>query len=213
MATGTQTLAPWETRARWLAAATIVYNLAEGGVSTALGWSEGSIALFGFGVDSFVEVGSAAVVLWKLQTTGGDTERERRATRILSALLVGLAAGIALSSFARLGTRAAPDSSVPGMLVSLVSLGFMGFLWRAKQAAATALDSRTLAMDAACSLACLQLSGVLLAGSLLYAVQPAWWWADGVAGLGLAWLIGREGRGGWRAAGRIDFGEGCGCGH
>ena len=217
MSTAIHDSVPWPTVARGLAVATVVYNLAEGAVATAFGWSEGSVALFGFGVDSFVEVGSAALVLWSLGRSGdcGRTslERERRATRGISALLVVLAAGVALSSLARLGAHEAPDSSVPTLVVSAVSLAFMGFLWRAKRAAAVAMDSRTLAMDAACSLACIQLSVVLLAGSLASLVSPAWWWADGVAALGLAVLIGREGRNGWRAAARPDFDGGCGCGH
>lgn len=210
MATRTIDLASWETRGRWLAAATIGYNLAEGAVATAFGWSEGSVSLFGFGVDSFVEVASAAVVYWRLSAPPA-IERERAAARVISALLIALAVGIALSSIARLGAHAAPDSSLPATVVSLASLGFMGFLWRAKLAAAEALNSKTLALDAACSLACIQLSLVLLAGSAVYALWPACWWADGVAALGLAAMIGREGRYGWRAAGRVAFDGGC-CG-
>jgi divalent metal cation (Fe/Co/Zn/Cd) transporter len=67
-------------------------------------------------------------------------------------------------------------------------------------------------MDAACSLACIQLSAVLFAGSLLYIALPALWWADGVAALALAGFIAREGWTGWQAANKADFAGGCGCG-
>ena len=179
------------------------------------GFAEASVALFGFGVDSWVEVGSAGIVYWKLtRTTGCATTaraRERRATRWISGLFLVLAVATAGGSVAQLATGGHPGSSVPALVVSVVSLALMAFLWRAKTAAAAALDSKALAMDAACSLACIQLSGVLFAGSVVYVGFPALWWADGVAALALSAFIAREGWGGWKAAGREDFSGGCGC--
>ena len=206
----------WPRRARWLALATIAWNVIESGVSIGFGAAEESLALFGFGVDAAVEVGSAAVVLWALgpAAAGCATTRrqvERRATKVQSALFLVLAASMAAGALAQLAAGAHPASTVPGIVISAISLGFMGFLWRAKVAAAAALDSATLRMDAACARACLSLSAVLLAGSAVAAVAPGAAWADAVATLGLAALVGREGASGWAAARKADFAGGCGC--
>lgn len=206
----------WERRALWLAVATIAWNVIEGVVAMGFGVAEESVALFGFGVDSWVEVGSAAVVYWKLARPAGcaTTRRahERRATRWISGLFLALAAGTGIGAVAQLVAGGHPGSTLPSVVVSLVSLAIMAFLWQAKKAAATALDSRTLAMDAACSRACIQLSGVLLAGSVAFALAPALWWADAAAALALSALIAREGWEGWRASEKADFAGGCGCG-
>lgn len=207
----------WVRRAFWLAWGTVVWNVLEGAVALWFGWSEESIALLGFGVDSWIEVSSAAVVLWRLRGETGrgggpGLRRERRATRVISALFGLLAAGIALSATLALLQGSEPASTLPGLIVAAVSLSFMFALWAAKRAAARALDSRTMMMDAACSLACIHLSGVLLLGSVVFLVAPSLWWADSVAALGLAILVGREGWAGWRAAGAEDFDGGCGCG-
>lgn len=205
----------WERRALLLARATIAWNVVEGLVAMGFGWSEGSVALLGFGVDSWVEVGSAAVVHWKLTRAPGCAttakRRERTATRWISVLFLLLAAGTAAGAVLQIASGGHPDSTLPALVVSLLSLGFMAWLWRAKRLAAAALDSATLRMDAACSLACIQLSGVLLAGSAVFVAAPALWWADAAAALGLAALIAREGLEGWRATGREDFAGGCGC--
>jgi divalent metal cation (Fe/Co/Zn/Cd) transporter len=206
----------WNRRARLLAVVTIAWNVAEGLVAMAFGVAEESVALFGFGLDSWVEVGSAGVVWWKLTRPPGcaTTRRhqERAATRWISALFLVLAAATALGASAQLLTGRHPESTLPSLVVSVVSLSMMGFLWRAKKAAAAALNSRTLELDAACSRACLELSAVLFAGSLLFLVAPALWWADGLAALVLAGFIAREGWGGWKAAQKADFSGGCGCG-
>lgn len=206
----------WNRRARILAGFTIAWNVVEGLVSMGFGFAEESVALFGFGLDSWVEVGSAAVVWWKLTRAPGcaTTRRnqERTATRWISALFLILAGATALGAAAQLTTGNHPASTVPSLVVSVVSLTMMGFLWRAKKAAATALDSRTLAMDAACSLACIQLSTVLFVGSLVYVAIPTLWWADGLAALVLSAFIAREGWEGWTAAKKVDFEGGCGCG-
>lgn len=218
MATTTQ-LSPavdWPARARWLAIATMAYNALEGVVSMGFGVSEGSMALLGFGVDSWVEVGSAGVVYWKLTRAPGCAttarERERVATRWIGRLFLILAVGTALGAAAQLVSGGHPDSTLPGVVISVLSLSFMVTLWRAKLAAATALDSRALAMDAACSRACIQLSGVLLAGSAICALAPSLWWADAAAALALSALIGREGWEAVQSANKETFSGGCGCG-
>jgi len=205
----------WLAYAKFLALFTIVYNLVEGLVSMGFGIADDSIALFGFGADSFIEVGSAFIVLWRLRETSGCAttalRRERRAVISIGVLFVLLAAGISISSILQLGTHGHPGTTMPGLIVSLASLAFMFWLWRAKRNAAKALDSRTLEGDAACSLACIQLSAVLFVGSLLFILAPALWWVDASAGLVLAVFIAKEGLSSIRAARKPDFSGGCGC--
>lgn len=202
----------WRRRALWLSALTIAYNLVVGVVSMAFGWADDSIALFGFGADSFIEVASALLVLWKL-LDHGNLARERKATLGIGWLFLALAAGMAGGALLQLMARHHPPTTVPGLVISALSLACMVFLWRAKRQAAQALDSATLEADAACSLACIQLSTVLFAGSLLFLLLPGLWWVDAAAALGLALLIGREGLGMVRAARSAAFTGGCGCGH
>ncbi len=202
----------WRRRALWLSALTIAYNLVEGVISMAFGWADDSIALFGFGADSFIEVASALLVLWKL-LDHGNLARERKATLGIGWLFLALATGMAGGALLQLVARHHPPTTVPGVVISALSLACMVFLWRAKRLAAQALDSATLEADAACSLACIQLSAVLFAGSLLFLLLPGLWWVDAAAALGLALLIGREGLGMVRAARSAAFTGGCGCGH
>lgn len=194
---------------------TIAYNLLEGLVSIYFGLSEGSIALAGFGADSFIEVFSAALVLWRFrgETAGAcvSVERERRATLGIGALFVALAAATAAGALLQLRDGGHPATTVPGLVISALSLGFMFFLWRAKARLAAELDSATVLKDAACSLACIKLSSVLLLGSLLFLASPALWWADAAAAVSLSLLIGFEGVETIRAALRADFAGGCGC--
>jgi divalent metal cation (Fe/Co/Zn/Cd) transporter len=203
-------------RALALARLTVGWNVVEGAVSIAFGIQEGSVALLGFGVDAWVEVASAGVVLWKLtRAPGCATERraqERRATRWIGVLFLLLGLTTALGAVLQLRSGGHPDSSVPAVLISVVSIILMAWLWRAKAQLAEVLDSPTLRMDAACSRACLELSGVLLVGAALYVAVPALWWVDAAAALVLAGFIAREGVEGIRAASRPDFAGGCGCG-
>lgn len=207
----------WVTRVLWLAAFTIGYNLLEGAVAIGFGVEEGSVSLAGFGVDSLIEVTSAVLVLWRFrgeQDLGAEPsrERERRATLGIGVLFVLLAAAVIAGAALQLTTGQHPRTTLPGVVVASVSLAFMGWLWRAKKRAGEVLDSSTVAKDAGCSLACFQLSAVLLAGSLVFWLAPALWWADAAAALVLALFIGREGVETVRAARREDFDGGCGCG-
>lgn len=188
------------------------YNLLEGGVSIGFGVADDSVALWGFGFDSLVEVASALVVLWRLRDLAARaTGRERRATLAIGGLFVLLALTIAGGSLTQLIQRRHPATTLPGLLIAALSLAFMVFLWRAKVRIARAMDSAALASDAACSLACIQLSGILFLGSLLFWAAPSLHWVDAAAGLGLAALIAREGLEGIRAARDPNFSGGCGC--
>lgn len=200
-------------RLSWL---TIAYNIVEGLASVGFGVKDGSVALAGFGADSFIEVASAVVVLWRFQGESGLSVPpalvgERRATSIIGWLFVALGAGTEATSALKLWQHVGPETTIPGVVISLASLGFMSYLWKAKRAVARALDSATVEKDADCSLVCIKLSAVLLAGSLLYVVSSPLWWVDSAAALVLAFLIGREGIATVRAAGRDDFSGGCGC--
>lgn len=205
----------WLAHARTLALVTILYNLLEGAVSMGFGASDDSVALFGFGADSFIEVGSAALVLWRLQAGLGRAvprvHRERLATRGIGILFLLLSAGTAVGAVVQLLTHRHPETTLPGVIISIASLAFMAWLWRAKKRAATALDSRAMEGDAACSLACIQLSGVLFLGSVLFILWPVLWWIDALAALVLSGFIAKEGIQGIRAASKPDFSGGCGC--
>ena len=204
----------WIAYAKALAVFTMLYNLAEGLVSMGFGWSDNSLALFGFGADSFIEVFSALLVLWRLRADdcGDDLiERERKVTKGIGWLLLLLAAGTFGGALLQLKAKGHPSTTLPGLIVSLLSLAFMVYLWRGKFAAAKALDSRALESDAACSLACIQLSSILLVGSLIFMAAPWLWWVDGAAALALSLLIAKEGWSMRKAASREDFDGGCGC--
>lgn len=199
----------------WL---TVGWNVAEAVLAVGFGVAQESVALFGFGLDSLVEVGAASLVLWRLRgelASGAllQRSRERAATQGIGLALMGLAGIVIAGSGWSLAGAEAPDSTVAGLVVATVSVALMVYLWLAKTKVAVALDSRTLRADAACSRACLQLSVVLMIGSLLYLAVPSLWWVDAVAALGIGGLIAREGWQTWSVARRPDFdGGGCGCG-
>lgn len=206
------TAVDWHRRALRLALVTIGYNLVEGLVSMRFGWADDSLSLFGFGADSFIEVASAGLVLWKL-LDHGDLARERRAALGIGGLFLLLAVGVSAGALLQLAAGHHPPTTLPGLVISVLSLAVMAWLWRAKREAARRLDSAALAADAACSLACIQLSAVLFAGSLVFLVAPGLWWVDAASALVLAALIGREGATMVRAARSPAFTGGCGCGH
>jgi divalent metal cation (Fe/Co/Zn/Cd) transporter len=206
----------WVKRAILLSWFTIGYNFIEGIIAIAFGVEEASVALAGFGVDSFIEVASACLVLWRFrgETSGVEIlpkERERHATFGIGILFVFLASLTVVASVFQLVQQAHPSTTLPGLIISGLSLSFMFALWRAKQTTGRALESATVMKDADCSFACIKLSFVLLVGSLLFWIAPSLWWADSLAAIVLAILIGREGLETIQAARHPDFSGGCGC--
>jgi divalent metal cation (Fe/Co/Zn/Cd) transporter len=201
--------------ARYLAWFTVGYNIVEGLVSVAFGLKDESLSLFGFGLDSFVEVFSAVIILWRLRREfgngAGSIERERLATRGIGILFVLLTAIILANSIFRLLKHIHPETALPGIIISLASLSFMFWLYKAKIRVAKALNSKALRSDAVCSLACIWLSGILLAGSGIYYMTKVWW-VDSLAAIAIAGLILREGMENIQSSLKPEFDGCCSCG-
>ncbi len=192
-------------RALGLEYLTVGWNLVEGVVAVTAALAAGSVALLGFGIDSFVESSSAAVLIWRLAAEGAGTrsgceiERiEERALRLVGLSLFLLAAYVATDALAALWWRERPAVSVVGMVLTSGSIGVMWWLARAKRQTARALGSRALEADSFQTSACWYLSLVVLGGIALNGAF-GWWWADPVAALGMTYFLVREGRGAWHA--------------
>ncbi|CAN5815737.1 cation transporter [soil metagenome] len=181
-------------RARALAWATVLYNAIEAIVAITAGRAAGSLALVSFGLDSIVEVGSAAVIIW--QFTGIDEQRERQALRLIGASFFALAAYVGVRAVVDLATGSAPDSSAVGIVLAVTSLLVMPALAIMKRRTGTALGSTTVTADSQQTLLCSYLSVVLLAGLILNATL-GWWWADPIAGIVIAGLAAKEGIQAW----------------
>jgi divalent metal cation (Fe/Co/Zn/Cd) transporter len=158
-----------------------------------------SVALTTFGVDSGIELFTAAVVLrlFVLHTeraTGQELDaRERQASRLVGWGLYGLIAYILATSVWSLASGSRPESSPIGIALAVAALAIMPLLWRWRIVLARRLGSPALRADAACSLVCIFLSAVLLAGLALNSLF-GWWWADSVAALAMIWWIRGEAR-------------------
>lgn len=181
-----------------LALFTIAYNLLEGLVSVGMGINDETLALFGFGVDSFIEVISAVGVwhmLRRIHANGGETrdEFEQRALRITGSAFYLLTLGLVVTAGLNLYQQHRPETTLWGIVIALVSISFMWLLIHYKVKVGTALNSPAILADAACSRACLHLSLVLLASSLGYRLTGIGS-LDAIGALLIAWLSFKEGR-------------------
>ncbi|HLO25789.1 MAG TPA: cation transporter [Geobacteraceae bacterium] len=185
-------------RAIQLALITIGYNIVEGLVSVWFGLDDETFALFGFGLDSFVEVISG-VGIWHMvrrqRAAGGAAPDrfERRALRITGGAFYLLAGSLAATALVNIFQHHRPTTTFWGIVVSLVSIVSMWLLIRAKVAVGTALTSPAILADAACTRACLYLSVVLLAASAGFALTGIGWF-DALGTLGIAGFSVKEGR-------------------
>lgn len=183
-------------RIRLLVAATITYNVVEAVVALVAGTIASSVALIGFGLDSVIEVSSAAAVAW--QFAGRDPEkRERVALRVIACSFFALAAYVSVEAVRSLLGGGEADRSVVGIVLVAVSVMVMPFLSLAQRRAGLELGSASAVADSKQTLLCTYLSAAVLLGLVLNAVL-GWWWADPVAALVLAVLAVREGRNAWR---------------
>ena len=210
-----QTIPQLYARATYLALFTVIYNVVEGLVSVWAGAADETLALFGFGVDSFIEVISAVGVwhmLRRISANGGETrdEFERRALRITGGAFYLLTIGLVLSAVISLQQQHKPETTLWGIAVSLFSISFMWYLIRQKTRVGTALHSPAILADAACSRACLYLSLVLMISSVGYELTGIGS-LDAIGALLIAWLAFREGRESFDKAQGLNCSCSCSC--
>jgi divalent metal cation (Fe/Co/Zn/Cd) transporter len=188
---------------------TVGWNIVEGIVSVAFALAAGSIALLGFGIDSFVETASGLVLIWRLHAEKhardhAEVERlDRRARKLVGLSLFLLAGYVVIEAVRDLISQDRPEPTWAGIVITAISMVAMAWLARAKRRTAAALESRAMQADSFQTTACWWLSLITLVGIALNAAF-GWWWADPVAALGMTYFLLAEGREAWR-------GEDCGC--
>ncbi|WP_373863733.1 cation transporter [Nocardia rhamnosiphila] len=183
-------------RIRWFVAATITYNVIEAIIALSEGARVSSTALIGFGLDSVIEVSSAAAVAW--QFAGRNPEaREKVALRIIAFSFFALALYVTVDSIRALFGLGEAQHSPIGIGLAAVSLAIMPILSAAQRRAGRELGSASAVADSKQTLLCTYLSAVLLAGLLLNSLF-GWSWADPIAALVIAAIAVKEGRNAWR---------------
>ncbi|MEU2715491.1 cation transporter [Streptomyces sp. NPDC007205] len=212
-------------RIRLLVAATITYNAVEAAVALTAGTVASSTALIGFGLDSVIEVSSAATVAWQFSARDHAVReaREKTALRIIALSFFALAAYVTVDAVRALTGMGEATRSLPGMVLAALSLVVMPFLSAAQRRAGRKLGSASAVADSKQALLCTYLSAVLLVGLVANAVL-GWSWADPLAGLVIAAVAVKEGREAWRGegccaapaavapmAGRREMEDACGC--
>jgi divalent metal cation (Fe/Co/Zn/Cd) transporter len=183
-------------RIRLLVTATIAYNVVEAIVAITAGTIASSIALIGFGLDSVIEVSSAAAVAW--QFAGPDHERrEKVALRVIAGSFFALAAYVTVEALRTLIGGHQPEHSPVGIALVSISVVIMPVLSWAQRRASRELGSASAVADSKQTLLCTYLSAVLLVGLGLNWLF-GWSWADPIAALVIAGVAVREGVEAWR---------------
>lgn len=200
MAAGEARRAVLSRRVRFFVGATITYNVLEAIVAISSGMAASSTALVGFGLDSAIEVSSAAAVAWQFSSRDPES-RERTALRVIAVSFFALAAYVIVEAIYSLTGAETAEHSTVGIVLAVLSLVVMPGLSYAQRRAGRELGSASAVADSKQTLLCTYLSGVLLVGLLLNSLL-GWSWADPVVALVIAAVAVKEGREAWR-------GEGC----
>jgi divalent metal cation (Fe/Co/Zn/Cd) transporter len=182
-------------RGRRLEYFTIAWNAVEGLLAIVFGVFAGSISLVGFGLDSFIEVISGSVLLWRMSVDADVHRRElneKRALRVVGVCFLFLAVYVVYESTMNLVSRHAPERTLPGIILACVSLVIMPLLSRAKRSVGRAIGSAAMHADSKQTEFCAYLSAILLGGLLLNAFLGLWW-ADPLAGIIMGPIIAKEG--------------------
>jgi divalent metal cation (Fe/Co/Zn/Cd) transporter len=185
-----------ERRIRLLVGATIAYNVVEAVVALAEGTRVSSSALIGFGLDSVVEISSAAAVAWQFSAKDPET-REKAALRFIAISFFALAAYVAVDAVLSLLGLGEARPSLIGIVLAAASLIIMPVLSLAQRRAGRELGSLSAVADSKQTLLCTYLSAILLVGLILN-MLCGWSWADPVAAIGIAAIAVREGVNAWR---------------
>jgi divalent metal cation (Fe/Co/Zn/Cd) transporter len=183
-------------RIRWIVAFTITYNVIEGVIALIAGGVASSAALIGFGLDSFVEVLSAAAIAWQFSAADPET-REKPALRIISLSFFALAAYVTVDAVLSLVGVREPEHSPVGIALAAISLVVMPVVSWLERRAGRELGSASAVADSKQTLICAYLSAALLIGLLLNSLL-GWTWADSMAALVIAGFAVREGLEAWR---------------
>ncbi|RJP61956.1 MAG: hypothetical protein C4543_02825 [Ignavibacteriales bacterium] len=186
---------------RWalfLAIVTVLYNVIEGFVSIIFGAEDETLALFGFGVDSFVEVISGIGILHLIfrmtyKNVEHRDEFEKTALKITGSAFYILTAGLVFGSVLIVVNDVKPETTIPGIIISIVSLLTMYFLMNAKLKVGKELNSDAIIADANCTKTCFYLSIVLLLSSASYELL-GFGFIDAIGSLGIAYFSLNEGR-------------------
>lgn len=184
-------------KALFLSYFTVGYNILEGVVSILAGVLAGSIALVGFGLDSFVESLSGGVMIWKFTKHGKISEEEEERIEKKAVKLVGytffvLGVYVLFESIKKLYFKEIPEPSLLGIIIAIVSLIAMPVLFLMKYRTGKAIGSRSLVADSKETLACMFLSGALLIGLGLNYLFGLWQ-ADPIVGLVIVGFLFKEG--------------------
>ena len=187
----------WQT-ALWLALFTIFYNLVEGLVSIYFGVEDEALTLFGFGIDSFIEVLSGLGILAMVIRIrrNPDTPRsqfERTALRVTGTSFYLLAVGLGATAAYNLFTGHKPETTLSGVIISVISIAVMWALVRGKRKVGRALNSSPILADANCTMVCIYMSVVLLASSLIYQFT-GFGFVDSLGAAGLIYFSINEGK-------------------
>jgi divalent metal cation (Fe/Co/Zn/Cd) transporter len=183
-------------RVRLLVAATIAYNVVEAVIALTEGTRVSSSALIGFGLDSVIEISSAAAVAWQFSADDPES-REKAALRFIAFSFFALAAYVTLDAARTLAGAGEARPSTVGIVLAALSLAIMPVLSLAQRRAGRELGSLSAVADSKQTLLCTYLSAILLVGLVLNSVL-GWSWADPVAALGIAAIAVREGINAWR---------------
>jgi hypothetical protein len=197
-----------------LAVFTILYNLAEGIIATWFGYEDETVTLFGFGVDSFIELISGIGIMHMVLRirTNPEANRdsfERTALRITGTAFYILVGGLMLSAGVIIYTGQKPETTFWGVIISLISIVVMLVLIYGKINVGKQLNSESILADANCTKVCIYMSIILLVSSGLYELTHLPY-IDAAGTLGLAWFSYQEGRECFeKASGNLH----CGCDH
>jgi divalent metal cation (Fe/Co/Zn/Cd) transporter len=199
--------------ALYLSLFTILANLVEGTFSTILGQRDGTLALFGFGLDSFIEVISAVGITVMILRIAREPESplskfEVSALKVTGISFYLLTAGLVITAILNLVTGAKPETAISGLIISLISLSVMIFLYRAKMGVGGRLNSDPIIADANCTKTCIYMSLVLLGSSLIYTLT-GFGFIDTIGAVGLAWFSFTEGRESFEKASRRMYDSCC----
>lgn len=181
-----------------LAIFTIIYNLFEGIVSTYFGCSDESLALFGFGLDSFVETVSGLgiahmIIRIAIQETGNYDSFEKTALKITGYSFYSLAIILLITGFYNIITNHAPTTTIWGIIISVISILIMWALAFGKVKTGNILHSDAILADAECTKVCIYMSVVLLISSAFYEVT-GFIYLDSLGAIGLAYYSFKEGK-------------------